>query len=194
MNISWVVPPAHLHPAPECASHLPTISHALCSDENDRLYPSPPKKPIAPSYFFAKEKSWTSHKNEVKNKSTVEEIRMPKISASQPISRFPTPLKTSQRNTKPPNRKPWRKKCHSEKNAKSGSQNQRENRKRYQRSTMTRSRRPMQRTLTTLSCPGATKKIDYARNIEIEGEPNHDIEQSERVMWKAAIQNGSFKK
>jgi len=68
------------------------------------------KKPIAPSYFFAKEKSWTSHENKVKNKSIVKEIRMPKISASKPISRFLISLETSQRNTEPPNRKPWRKK------------------------------------------------------------------------------------
>lgn len=97
-------------PALERGSHLPTISHAVCSDKIDRLYPPSPQKPIAPSYFFAKEKSWTSHENKVKNKSTVKEIRMPKISASKPISSFLISLETSQRNTEPPNRKPWRKK------------------------------------------------------------------------------------
>jgi len=47
---------------------------------------------------------------------------------------------------------------------------------------MTGSGRPMQMALTTFSCPGAKKNTDYARNIEIDGEPNQNVEQSKRVI------------
>ena len=109
---------------------------------------------------------------------------MPKISASKPISRFLTPLETSKRNTKPPNRKPWRKKCQSKRKkrqiwlAKSKRKTEKVSKEHNDKVPTTNANN-----LDDIELSGSKKRnIDYARNIEIEGEPNHDVEQSERVM------------